>query len=52
MPVAALDTDANAEALEITIADWLNVTTPTSINHLDVEAIGPNRVLVTLIYTA
>ena len=52
MPVAVLDADANSEALETAIVDWLDATTLTSIDHLDVETIGPNRAIVTLVYTA
>lgn len=51
MAVTCLDAAANSGAIETAITDWETATSPTSIDHVDVEKTGRDHVLITIIYS-
>ena len=52
MPTVTIDAKADSGSIDSAISTWEAGASPTSIDKIDTERIGPNRVIVNVVYTA
>lgn len=52
MPVEVIESKRNRGAVQSAIDEFQTATAPTSIDQINSLAIGPNRAVHTIIYTA
>ena len=51
MPVAVLDAKADRGSVDTAISEFDDATAPTSIDQVDSTKTGPNRMVITVVYT-
>jgi hypothetical protein len=51
VPVAVLDAKADRGSVDAAIDEFQTETEPTSVDQINVTKIGPNRMVITVLYT-
>ena len=51
MPVAVLDAKADRGSVDTAISEFDTETAPASIDQVDSTKTGPNRMVITVVYT-